>query len=194
MKNNEPMRLLGVRDDFRKVNYEEYKDSCTKELLQQFLDGKLDEDTPEETLRGLMYGYTFTDEYAQSPHFLDSPFSIRYWKNIIFAGMPDDRIFSYQCQIAQILDTILSTGDGKTRKTAFCVIDVYQEYELMDEIFEYYMPEIARQKIEGGIDCIEFKPNVFGVKKLYFDVHRRLDVGYPYPRPPKQNVEEDINE
>ena len=178
MKNNLPIRLLGVRDDFRKVNYEEYKDSCTKELLQQFLDGKLDGNTPVETLRGLMYGYTFTDEYAQSPHPLDSPFSIQYWKDIIFADPPDDLIYSYQCQIAQILDTILSTGDGKTRKTAFCVIDVYQEYELMNEIFAYYVPEITQQKLlAGGIDCIEFKPNDFGVEKLYFDVNRRFDVG-----------------
>lgn len=192
MKNDEPIRLIGVRDDFRKVNYEEYKDSCTKELLQQFLDGKFDKDTPVETLRGLMYGYTFTDEYAQSPHFLDSPFSVRYWEEIIYNDdfLEDDLIGTYQYQPEQIVDTILSTGDGKTRETAFCVIDVYQEYELMDEIFVYNVPEITRQRLlEGGIDCIEFKPNDFGVEKLYFDVRRRfVDVGYP--RPPKK--EEDL--
>jgi len=182
MHNNEPIRLIGVRDDFRKVNYEEYKDSCTKELLQQFLDGKLDGKTPDETLRGLMYGYTFTDEYAQSPHSSDSPFSVRYWKDIIFADPPNDLIYSYKYQIGLILHTILSTGDGKTPETAFCVIDLYQVYELMDAIFACYNPEITRQKLfEGGI-CIEFEPNVFGVEKLYFDVHRRfIDVGYPGP-------------
>ncbi|MBO7445325.1 MAG: hypothetical protein J6T86_02820 [Bacteroidales bacterium] len=56
----------------------------------------------------------------------------------------------------------------------------YQEYELMQEIFVYNVPEIIRQSVsENGIDCIEFEPNDFGVEKLYFDVHRRLEVGYP---------------
>lgn len=185
MKNNEPIRLLGVRDDFRKVNYEEYKESCTNELLQQFRDGKLDEDTPIETLRGLMYGYTFTDEYAQSCHYLDSPFSVRYWEDILENDdfLDDDNLIdTYQYQTEQIIDTILSTGDGKTPDTAFCVIDVYQEYELLDEIFVYNVPKITRQKLlEGGIDCVEFEPNDFGVEKLYFDVHRRFDVDYPKP-------------
>ena len=201
MKNNLPIRLLGVRDDFRKVNYEEYKDSCTKELLQQFLDGKLGKDTPIETLRGLMYGYTFTDEYVNG--FQDSPFSVRHWEDILYNDdffedddfledddfiedddslEDDDLINTYQYQTEQIIDTILSTGDGKTRETAFCVIDVYQEYELMDEIFFYNMPRITRQSLlADGFDCIEFEPNDFGVEKLYFDVHRRFDVGYPNP-------------
>lgn len=176
MGNNKPHQsLLGVRDDFRKVDFEEYRNGCPKELLQQFLDGKLGEDTPIETLRGLMYGYTFTEEYASG--FMSSPFSVRYWEDILD---DEEQIDSYQCQCEQIMNTLLSTGDGSSPETAFCVIDTYQEYELMQELFVYNVPKRIRQSVsEDGIDCIELEPNDFGVEKLYFDVHRRFEVGYP---------------
>ena len=176
MKKHAPQGLLGVRDDFCKVNFEEYKDSCPKELLQKFLDGQLNEDTPIETLRGLMYGYTFTEDYAKG--LTSSPFSVKYWEDIL---EDEDLIDAYQFQSEQIIDTLLSSGNGKSPETAFCVIDTYQEYELMQEIFVYNVPEIIRQSVsKNGIDCIEFEPNDFGVEKLYFDVHRRFEVGYPF--------------
>jgi len=189
---NVPQKKLRVRDVFRKVDFDEYKNSCTKELLQQFLDGKLGLETPIETLRGIMFGYTFTEDYVNNRHV--SPFSIQYWEDVVDFGenIPndwgekiDDEVIVELCQnrIDQIVDTLLSTGDGKSPGTAFCVIDTYQEYELMREIFTFGIPEKIRQSLlEGGIDCIEFASNEYGVEKLYFDVHRRFEVGYPFKR------------
>ena len=176
MNNNKKIKeLRGIRNDFRKVDYQEYEQSFNEKLKQDFVEGGLGKDTPIETLRGLMYGYTFTEDYANC--FTSSPFSINYWMDLFY---DENYTGPYPIQIKQITDTLLSTGDGRTPETAFCVIDVYQEYELMQEIFSNHVPNRIKQTLfKSQIDCIEFEPNVFGVDKLYFDVHRRFDVGYP---------------
>ena len=78
-----------------------------------------------------------------------------------------------------LLQTIESTGDGMTPETAFCVIDVFQEYEFLDRVFPYNLLTVSRQRLlSKGIDCLEFNPNIFNVERIFFDVSRRFDVGY----------------
>lgn len=79
-----------------------------------------------------------------------------------------------------ILRAIDSTGDGKSAETALCVIDVSQEYEYMRRVFPYSDLIIEKQSVQNGVDCISFKPNNFGIEKLYFDISRRFDVGYGF--------------
>ena len=71
-----------------------------------------------------------------------------------------------------ILRAIDSTGDGKSAETALCVIDVSQEYEYMRRVFPYSDLIIEKQSVQNGVDCISFKPNNFGIEKLYFDISR----------------------
>lgn len=175
-------KLRGIRNDFRKVDFQEYEHSYNEELRQDFVEGRLGKDTPIETLRGLMYGYTFSEEYRTSSS--NEILCADHWpsedyKTCLRIINPKVRISEgYQHQ--QIINTLLSSGDGCTPETAFCVINTHQEYELMDYLFCKNIPEILEQRLcEGGIDQISFKPNDFGVEKLYFDIHRRFDVGYP---------------
>ena len=84
-------------------------------------------------------------------------------------------------QERRILEAIDSTGDGLSKETALCVTDVGQEYEYIHRVSPYNLLEVVRQRVENGIDCLEFRPNIYCVKRLYFDIHRRFDVGYPMP-------------
>ena len=84
-------------------------------------------------------------------------------------------------QERRILEAIDSTGDGKTPETALCVTDVGQEYEYLRRVFPYPMLKVEKQSLlEGGIDRLQFEPNVFAVECIYFNINRRLEVGYPH--------------
>lgn len=48
---------------FTKVDYNLYKDAYDKDVIQAWKERKLELDV--ETLRALMYGFTFTKEYAE---------------------------------------------------------------------------------------------------------------------------------
>lgn len=93
----------------------------------------------------------------------------------------DDNYCIYTLQERRILEAIDSTGDGMSRETALCVTDVGQEYEYMERVRPYSFLKVVRQSVEDGIDCLEFEPNIFGVERIYFDISRRFDVGYPMP-------------
>ena len=58
-----------------------------------------------------------------------------------------------------------------SRETALCVTDVGQEYEYMERVRPYNFLKVVRQSVEDGIDCLEFEPNIFGVERLYFEIH-----------------------
>ena len=81
-------------------------------------------------------------------------------------------------QERRILEAIDSTGDGKTPETALCVIDVGQEYEYISRVFPYSELRQLKQSVCNGIDCLEFEP-AYGVDRIYFDIGRRFEVGYP---------------
>ena len=92
-------------------------------------------------------------------------------------------IFDYNCwfdtlQERKILEAIDSTGDGISEETALYVTDVGQESEYISRVFPYNLLEVVRQSVRNGIDGLEFKPNIYGVERIYFDISRRFDVGY----------------
>ena len=192
------------KKEFKKVNFEEYKDKFDKNFP------KLMEEHPEsinvETMRANLYGYTHTKEYADG--WLDDCFEMKCWREKYFEdedfmdrcdaamGVNDDvddflkflqeqpdKVDPYEVYTPQerlILQAIDSTGDGQSPETALCVVEVRQEYEYMNRVFPYNMLEVKMQRLVGNwIDCIEFNPNSFGIERLYFDVSRRYDVGLP---------------
>ena len=93
----------------------------------------------------------------------------------------DDNYCIDTLQERKILEAIDSTGDGLSKETALCVIDVGQEYEYISRVSPYNLLEVERQSVENGIDCLEFKANIYGVERIYFDISRRFDVDYPMP-------------
>lgn len=78
----------------------------------------------------------------------------------------------YEKQVA----AIMSSGDGMSTKTAFVVIYVQDEYEMVEVLgFE---ANGTQHLLEGGYDMLELEENPFGIDALYFDVNRLLDVGF----------------
>ena len=76
-----------------------------------------------------------------------------------------------------ILETIDSTGDGKTPETALCVIDVHQEYEYIQRVVRLSVLQLVKQSVRNGIDCLELKNYDGRIEKVYFDISRRFEVG-----------------
>lgn len=138
-----------------KIDYLEYEHAFSYELLKDFEEGRL-EGFDIEIMRGLIYGYTFTEDYAKG--IIPKSFSMDYWAS------------KHKCPQEQlILDAISSTGDGLSRETAICVISVWQEYEYIDREWGLNM---TRQKLLWGkniVDCIECEESSI-IEKLYFDI------------------------
>ena len=124
----------------RKVKYSDYVQGFSDDLLKKFEEGhrKLNEfDT--ETMRGLIYGYTFTENYAKG--IIPDSLSMDYWRgkdtNSTYFNRPQ-HITEMQSSLSLneligrsglIRDAILSTGDG-TIDHPYCVICVEHEYEI----------------------------------------------------------------
>ena len=97
----------------KKINYLDYEHAFSYELLKDFEEGRL-EGFGIETMRGLIYGYTFTENYAKG--IIPKSFSMDYWASRF--DFPQEQL---------IFDAISSTGDGLSQEKAICVISVWQE-------------------------------------------------------------------
>ena len=157
----------------KKVNFSEYEHSFSADLLKKFEEGgrKLREfDT--EMVRSLIYGYTFTEDYAKG--LIPDTLSMDYWLK------KDDKFFKTGrlCDLSLneaigrrglIQDAIESTGDG-TVDNPYCVICVEHEYEILKSLSP--VMTIKRQSLlPGYIDCFECEE--YGVPHVeYFDISR----------------------
>ena len=164
----------------KKVNYAEYVQGFSEDLLKKFVEGgrKLREfDT--KTMRGLIYGYTFTEDYAKG--IIPDTLSMDYWrgkdtnsnslklnKNII-ERLSDLSLNEVVGQGGLIEEALMSTGDG-TIDHPYCVICVEHEYEILKCLSRDIT--IKRQSLlPGYIDCIECEE--YGVPHVeYFDISR----------------------
>ncbi len=140
----------------QKLNYLDYEHSFSPKLLNDFEEGRLD-GFDIETMRGLIYGYTFTEDYAKG--IIPDAFSMDFWASK--HGCPQEQL---------IFDAIDSTGDGTSQKNAICVISVRHEYEYISRRLSL---RIKGQKLilDKMIDCIEFE-KIEMAEKLYFDISR----------------------
>ncbi|HMU46186.1 MAG TPA: DUF4919 domain-containing protein [Chitinophagaceae bacterium] len=69
-----------------------------------------------------------------------------------------------------IMKTIFDSGDGKTDSTAFVVMCVSDEYELMASL----QVENTSQSLIGFCDVMRLKENDLGIDKLYFNVSKPM--------------------
>ena len=176
-------------DTMKKVIYSVYKDKYDESIKTQL------ETSPEsidvEIMRANLYGYTFTKEYADGR--IPDELSMDYWEeyhlendDLDFDQMEDSDLFlddamgqeyfDLSPQEKLLMKTIDSTGDGRTPETAFCVIDVHQEYEYIARSDRFFLLQLVRQSVANGIDCLEFKNYKGDIKKVYFDISRRFEV------------------
>ena len=181
----------------KKVNYSEYEgkyDESIKDILE-----KDPESVDVEIMRANLYGYTYTKEYAAGE--IPDEFSMDYWEkrhegigfeNLNFEDgeIPDNPdslledvddcpYFDVSPQEKLLLEAIDSTGDGKTPETALCVIDVDQEYEYIQRVVRLSVLQLVNQSVKNGVDCLEMKDYDGRIEKVYFDISRRFEIGYP---------------
>lgn len=148
----------------KKLNYFDYERAFNPKLLKDFEDGRLDA-FDMETMRGLVYGYTFTEDYAKG--IIPDSFSMDYWaskKVGLFDNCPQEQL---------LFDAISSTGEGLSQEDTICVICVQHEYEYIKREWglEIKGQTLLRDKM---IDCIEFEEGQM-IDKLYFDISRWLE-------------------
>ena len=138
----------------KKINFQEYEHAFSCDLLKDFEEGRLD-GIDTENMRGLIYGYTFTEDYKKG--IIPDAFSMDYW------SQKDD----YIEQELLILDAMMSTGDG-TQDNPFSVICVGQEYELLRRICPGSKMK-GQRLLPGHIDCMDIEK--FGQpQSVYFDM------------------------
>lgn len=148
----------------RKLNYPDHEHTFSYELLKAFEEGRLN-GFDMETMRGLIYGYTFTEDYAKG--IIPDAFSMDYWaskKVGLFDNYPQEQL---------LLDAISSTGEGLCPEDTICVICIQHEYEYIKREWGLKMKsqKLLRDKM---IDCIEFEEGQM-IEKLYFDISRWLE-------------------
>ncbi len=173
------------------MDYTNYQDSYDAGIITGWKNGEIEMDV--DTLRGLLYGFTFTDTYAQG--LIEDALSMDYWQERHDEEadddyMPDidpiddimaaiDNVDYYEVDTPQehlLMEVLDSTGDGKTPETAICVIDVSQEYEYLDRKFPFSSLNVTRQELRNGVDCLYFEDNVYEIDHIYFDISRRFEV------------------
>ena len=167
----------------KKVNYSEYEHSYSDDLLKRFTEDKLNSisDFDAETMRGLIYGYTFTEDYKKG-HIPDA-LSMDYWKqkekdrfanvskNILHDAYSALSLSEYLGQGVLIWDTIMSTGAG-TIEEPYCVICVQHEYEFLRRHCIFGPIKIIGQRLlPDHIDCIDIEGNGQS-QSVYFDISR----------------------
>ena len=188
-----------MEKQFDKVNYSEYEGKYDERIKEKM--AKEPESIDVETMRANLYGYTFTKEYADGE--IPDELSMDYWEEYHFENdLLDEPVdidldsmlremeqplrekdlspyFDVSPQEKLLLEAIDSTGDGKTPETALCVIDVHQEYEYIQRVVRLFVLRLVEQSVVNGIDCLTFENSRGGIEKVYFDISRRFEVGYP---------------
>ena len=172
------------------MNFSDYKDKYDENIK-----GKMElfpESIDIETMRANLYGYTFTKGYTNGV--ISDELLMDYWEehqtkkecedlaflniqDIFEEDQMDDVYFDVSPQERLILETIDSTGDGKTPETALCVIDVHQEYEYIARVIRFFGLNLIRQSVSNGIDCLELKGHNGHIEKVYFDIKRCFEAG-----------------
>jgi len=74
------------------------------------------------------------------------------------------------------VEAIMSSGDGLSRETAFSVIYISDEYEILEVLGFVFHGE--QSLIEGDFDLLQIEDNAFGIEEMYFDVSRLIEVGF----------------
>ena len=181
----------------KKVIYSEYEGKYDERIKEKM--AKEPESIDVETMRANLYGYTFTKEYADGE--IPDELSMDYWEEYHFENdLLDEPVdinldsmlremeqplrekdlspyFDVSPQEKLLLEAIDSTGDGKTPKTALCVIDVHQEYEYIQRVVRLSLLRLVGQSVRKGIDCLELEDYDGRIEKVYFDISRRFEVG-----------------
>lgn len=74
------------------------------------------------------------------------------------------------------VEAIMSSGDGLEQKSAFVVIYIPDEYEMVEVLgFKFGMGQAL---LDDGYDRLNLEDNPYGITELYFNVQRLMEVGF----------------
>jgi hypothetical protein len=83
----------------------------------------------------------------------------------------EDGIQKMKTRYNNIMLSIYESGDGKAAATAFVVMCISDEYELMANL----QVEITSQSLVGDCDLMALKQNDLGIDKLYFNISKPFE-------------------
>ncbi len=109
----------------------------------------------------------------------ESPFRLRetFITAVAYEMAGDGKMSSiYFSFFEKQVDAIMSSGDGLSTNTAFVVIYIRDEYEML-EVLGFKFGE-GQALLAGDYDMLELEENPYGVEALYFDVSRLFAVGF----------------
>lgn len=105
-----------------------------------------------------------------------NPFNLRAINNLSFSyyNLGNSELEnSYYNKSSIIIDAIMSSGDGLSEKTAFYVIYVSHEYDLLDAIGFGFGGE--QSLTTNGFDYLKLQDNEFSIEGFYFEISRSLE-------------------
>ncbi len=108
----------------------------------------------------------------------ESPFRLRetFIAAVSFELSGNERLSSiyfnfYQKQV----DAIMSSGNGLNKSSAFAIIYIPDEYEILEVLgFRFGGSQTL---LKGNYDRLEIAENPYGIMELYFDVNRMIEIG-----------------
>jgi hypothetical protein len=85
-------------------------------------------------------------------------------------GLVDSsKIWFYKYE--NLIKTILSSGDGKSQKTAFIVTKVTDEYSILNALGLQFAGQSLINKKKKYYDLMSVSQNDYGIEDLYFDIN-----------------------
>lgn len=103
------------------------------------------------------------------------PTNIRFhlYKHIVYSnlyGQDSEKAATAHNQVVMLLSAVTSTGDGSSKESAYHVINVSDEYGIMD-IFGLSptMQSLVEDKGQS-YDVMELKENKYGLESMYFNI------------------------
>jgi len=106
----------------------------------------------------------------------DCPFNIRDLNVLAYSySQIGDTLSAYLTyyKLNMTIKTILSTGDGKEEKSAWHVVAVSHEYDILRVLGFQFGGKQTLTK--NGCDYLEVKENQYNIKGFYFDVNMVLE-------------------
>jgi hypothetical protein len=152
-------RLLYYGFAFQK-EYNGYLDHKSKEMSKAIAEKRYD-----DAIR------VCEDVLKRSPISLEANSKMGFAK--FLKDKTDPSAMKYGIRYRKLVTAILDSGDGQTCKTAFKVLYVHDEYNIMTEIFK--IRSIKSQALQGFCDQMTIEPStVYPGSTLYFDTYESL--------------------
>jgi hypothetical protein len=186
--------------DFDKIKSKlEESGGFYKKLLERFIDA--DSTLTQEEYNIIYYGQCFQKNYNPyfrdtenfdkfRKHYQENDFAkalpialkmigkdpldmkMTFYTLVCYHGLKDeDGKSKMATRYNGIIRSIFESGDGKSDATAFVVMNVSDEYELMANL----EVQNTSQSLRGYCDVMTLKENDLGIKELYFNVSKPLE-------------------